>query len=109
MAPSEGLPYVRGKAGLSGRIVADLAASGIVALRKQLRLRRQNFADRFGLDVRNLQAWKQGRCVPNRTARVLLTGIDHDPEAVVGAPGEGGGDGRPGRNTLVYERNASPL
>ena len=57
--------------------------SRIVALRKRLRLSRQMFADRFGLDVRALQEWEQGRRVPDRAARVLLTVIDHDPEAVV--------------------------
>ena len=47
--------------------------------RKRLRLSRQKFADRFGLDVRALQEWEQGRRVPDRAARVLLTVIDRDP------------------------------
>ena len=44
---------------------------------------RQKFADRFGLDARAVQDWEQGRRVPDRAARVLLTVIDRDPEAVV--------------------------
>ena len=40
------------------------------------------FADRFGLDVRAVQDWEQGRRVPDRAACVLLTVIDRDPEAV---------------------------
>ena len=46
-------------------MIVDPAAERIVALRKRLRLSRQKFAD--------------------RAARVLLTVIDRDPEAVVRA------------------------
>ncbi|MDD9980909.1 MAG: hypothetical protein OXU81_06050, partial [Gammaproteobacteria bacterium] len=49
------------------------------------KLSRQKFADRFGLDVRAVQDWEQGRRVPDRAARVLLTVIDRDPESVVRA------------------------
>ena len=38
-----------------------------------------------GLDVRAVQEWEQGRRVPDRAARVLLTVIDRDPESVVRA------------------------
>ena len=86
-ALGEVLAHVRGEAGLSCRIVDDPAAGRIVALRKRMRLSRQKFADRFGLDARALQDWEQGRRVPDRAARVLLTVIDHDPEAVVRALG----------------------
>ena len=41
--------------------------------------------------MRALQEWEQGRRVPDRAARVLLTVIDREPEAVVRALGEGGG------------------
>ena len=63
------------------RFVDDPAAERILALRKRLGLSRQKFADRFGLDARALQDWEQGRRVPDRAARVLLTVIDSDPEA----------------------------
>ena len=43
---------------------------------------------RAGLDARALQDWEQGRRVPDRAARVLLTVIDSDPEAVVRALGK---------------------
>ena len=97
-ALGEVLAHVRGETGLSCRIVDDPAAGRIVALRKRLRLSRQNFADRFGLDVRALQEWEQGRRVPDRAARVLLTVIDRDPEAVVRALGEDGDNGRTGHS-----------
>ena len=96
-ALGEILDHVRGETGLPCRIVDDPAAGRIVALRKRLRLSRQKFADRFGLDVRALQEWEQGRRVPDRAARVLLTVIDREPEAVVRALGADGADERTGR------------
>ena len=61
------------------------AAEQIVALRKRMKLSRQKFADRFGLDARAIQDWEQGRRVPDRAARVLLTVIDREPDAVMRA------------------------
>ena len=84
-ALDEVLAHVRGKTSLPCRIVDDPAAEHIVALRKRMKLSRQKFADRFGLDARAVQDWEQSRRVPDRAARVLLTVIDRDPEAVVRA------------------------
>ena len=82
-ALGEVLAHVCGEVALPCRIVDDPAAEHILALRKRLKLSRQKFADRFGLDARAVQDWEQGRRVPDRAARVLLTVIDRDPEAVV--------------------------
>ncbi len=87
-ALGEVLAHVRGEVELPSRIVDDPAAEHIRALRKRMKLSRQRFADRFGLDARALQDWEQGRRVPDRAARVLLTVIDRDPEAVVRALGK---------------------
>lgn len=87
-ALGEVLTHVRGTAPLPCRIVDDPAAEHILALRKRMKLSRQKFADSFGLDVRAVQEWEQGRRVPDRAARVLLTVIDRDPEAVVRALGK---------------------
>lgn len=84
-ALGEVLSHVRGETALACRIVDDPAAGRIVALRKRMKLSRQRFADRFGLDARAIQDWEQGRRVPDRAARVLLTVIDRDPEAVIRA------------------------
>ena len=84
-ALEEVLAHVRGETELPCSIVDDPAADRIVALRKRMRLSRQSFADRFGLDARAVQDWEQGRRVPDRAARVLLTVIDREPEAVVRA------------------------
>ena len=100
-ALGEVLAHVRGETGLSCRIVDDPAAGRMVALRKRLRLSRQEFADRFGLDVRALQEWEQGRRVPDKAARVLLTVIDRYPDAVVRALGEDGDEGRTSRSPAL--------
>lgn len=81
-ALGEVLGHVRGEIDLPCRIVDDPSAERILALRKRMKLSRQKFADRFGLDARALQDWEQGRRVPDRAARVLLTVIERDPEAV---------------------------
>ena len=84
-ALDEVLAHVRGETPLPCRIVDNPAAEHILAVRKRMKLSRQKFADRFELDARAVQDWEQGRRVPDRAARVLLTVIDRDPEAVVRA------------------------
>ncbi len=81
-ALGEVLAHVHGEIDLACRLVDDPSAERIRALRKRMKLSRQKFADRFGLDARALQDWEQGRRVPDRSARVLLTVIDREPEAV---------------------------
>ena len=81
-ALGEVLAHVRGEAELPGRIVDDPSAERIRALRKRLKLSRQKLADRFGLDARAVQDWEQGRRTPDRAARVLLTVIERNPQAV---------------------------
>ncbi len=84
-ALGEVLAHVRGETALPCRIVDDPTAERVVALRKRMKLSRQKFADRFGLDARAIQDWEQGRRVPDRAARVLLTVIDREPDAVTRA------------------------
>ncbi len=86
-ALGEVLAHVRGEVELPCRVIDDPSAERIRALRKRLRLSRKRFAERFGLDARAVQEWEQGRRVPDRAARVLLTVIDREPEAVVRALG----------------------
>ena len=81
-ALGEVLAHVLGEVDLPCRIVDDPSAKRILALRKSMKLSRQKFADRFGLDARAVQDWEQGRRVPDRAARVLLTVIERDPKAV---------------------------
>ena len=81
-ALGEVLAHVRGKTDLPCRLVDDPSAERIRAVRRRMKLSRQAFADRFGLDARAVQDWDQGRRLPDRAARVLLTVIESEPEAV---------------------------
>ena len=81
-ALGEVLAHTRGEIDLACRLVDDPSAARIRALRKRMKLSRRKFAERFGLDARAVQDWEQGRRVPDRSARVLLTVIDREPEAV---------------------------
>lgn len=84
-ALGEVLSHVRGESTLPHRIADDPAAEQILAVRKRLKLSRQKFSDLFGLDSRAVQDWEQGQRVPDRADRVLLTVIQHNPQAVVEA------------------------
>ncbi len=81
-ALGEVLAHVRGAVDLPCRIIDDPSAERILALRKRMKLSRRKFAERFGLDARAIQDWEQGRRLPDRAARVLLTVIERDPKAV---------------------------
>jgi putative transcriptional regulator len=51
-------------------------------VRTGLHLNQAQFAARFGFSVDSVQNWEQGRRIPDGPARVLLTVIAHEPEAV---------------------------
>lgn len=57
-ALGEVLAHVRGENPLPCRLVGDWDGENIVALRKRMKLSRQEVADRFGLDARALQEWE---------------------------------------------------
>jgi putative transcriptional regulator len=54
-------------------------------IREQLGISQAEFASRFGLSVRTIQQWEQGRAVPDQPARVLLKVIEHAPTTVTRA------------------------
>jgi len=54
----------------------------VKAIRAKLKLSQGAFAERFGFSVATVQDWEQRRRSPEASARVLLTVIDREPEAV---------------------------
>lgn len=54
-------------------------------LREFLRCSQSEFAERFGLSLRTVQQWEQGRASPDQPARILLTAIETEPDAVARA------------------------
>src|SRR5260370_26406143 len=54
-------------------------------IRKSLGLTREAFAMRFGLQLGTVRDWEQHKRKPDGAARVLLTVIEKEPEAVTRA------------------------
>ena len=54
----------------------------VVAIRKKLKLTQAAFAQQFGISVKNVRDWEQGRSTPDGAARAYLLVIDRNPEAV---------------------------
>ncbi len=54
----------------------------VKAIRARLGLSQASFAARFGFRVGTIRDWEQNRRQPEGPARVLLTVIDREPEAV---------------------------
>jgi putative transcriptional regulator len=52
------------------------------AIREKLKLSQTAFAARFGFTAAAVRQWEQGRRQPHGPARVLLTIIDREPNAV---------------------------
>ena len=55
----------------------------VKALRARLGISQEAFAGRYGLDIKTLQNWEQGRTEPEGPAAILLQLIDRDPDKVV--------------------------
>lgn len=51
-------------------------------IRAKAHLSQGEFATYFGVSVRTVQQWEQGRAAPSGAARAFLTVIDREPEAV---------------------------
>ena len=51
-------------------------------IRKKLNMSQSVFADYFGVNVRTIQDWEQGRRVPTGAAKNFLFVIDQEPDAV---------------------------
>jgi len=66
----------------SDAVVHIPAEIDVRRIRKKFAMNQKIFAEYFGVKVRTVQDWEQGRRVPSGAARVLLVVIDHEPKAV---------------------------
>jgi putative transcriptional regulator len=57
----------------------------VKALRRKLKCSQAGFSRRFGFAIDAVQDWEQHRRTPDRTARILLTVIAREPDAVTRA------------------------
>ena len=79
---TEAVTISRGKAQPGTYRVHVPAELNVRAIRDKLGLSQEAFAARFGFPVGTVRDWEQGRRGPETSARVLLTVIDREPEAV---------------------------
>jgi putative transcriptional regulator len=57
----------------------------VKAIRTQLRMTQTEFADMFGFTISSVRNWEQRKRTPKGPARILLTVIAHEPNAVLRA------------------------
>jgi putative transcriptional regulator len=53
----------------------------VARIRGKVKMSQRQFAAHFGVSVRTIQEWEQGRAVPSGPARALLIVIDREPNA----------------------------
>ena len=63
-------------------VVHILGQIDTARIRKKIKMSRSQFAAYFGVSVRTVQEWEQGRVVPSGAARAFLIVIDREPDAV---------------------------
>ena len=81
---NQALAYARGEIsdGFNVNVPEEI---DVKSIRNSLGLTQPEFSLRFGFDVRAVQDWEQKRRQPDRAARILLTVIAYEPEAVTRA------------------------
>ncbi len=73
------------QAGIEAVHIPPGSAVDVRALRDRLRLTREQFALRYGLEVETLRNWETGKREPDTTARSYLRVIANAPELVANA------------------------
>lgn len=81
IAMREVLAHVQGKITLESREI-EVSCPEVREIRQQYALSQQDFARMFGISVRTLQQWEQGRRHPHGAAKILLNVIAKNPQAV---------------------------
>ncbi len=77
----EALAFVEGKKspGCAVHIPEEI---NVRRIRKKLAMTQKAFAEYFGVNLRTIQDWEQGRRVPSGPSRNFLHVIDQEPETV---------------------------
>lgn len=82
------IEYLDGKKEGSRKHVVHVPAKvNVSAIRKRLKLTQAGFASQYGFALSAVKDWEQGRRNPERTAKILLKVIEHDPTVVYRALG----------------------
>lgn len=77
----EAISHRKGETTLPSRLVDPMPAGRVQGIRRRVAKTTKEFERRFGVPARTIEGWEQGRKV-DVAARVLLTVIEKDPEAV---------------------------
>ncbi len=77
----EAVAHKRGKIALPTRVIEPMPAARVKHIRKSVAKSPREFARRFGVPARTVEGWEQGKKV-DFAARILLTVIEREPEAV---------------------------
>ena len=67
------------------RAVPAATSKNVKAIRRRLGLSQKQFADRYGFSVETIRNYEQGHRRPSGPARVLLSVIANEPDAVTRA------------------------
>lgn len=77
----EALAWKRGEIDLPIRTFEAMPPARVKAIRKKVAKSPREFERRFGVPARTVEGWEQGKKI-DVAARVLLTVIEKEPEAV---------------------------
>ncbi|MGA7674416.1 MAG: hypothetical protein WCA78_05150 [Rhizomicrobium sp.] len=77
----EAVAWKRGEIELPTRTIDVITPARVKAIRKSVAKSPREFERRFGVPARTVEGWEQGKQV-DVAARVLLTVIEKEPEAV---------------------------
>ena len=78
----EAVAWKRGEATLPAPNAPSLTAERVKAIRNSVAKTSREFSRRFGVPVRTLEGWEQGRRQPDPAASVLLRAIERNPKVV---------------------------
>jgi putative transcriptional regulator len=84
-AMQEVLAWKQGKITLPVEEIDPMPPARIRAIRRAAAKSAREFEKKFQIPARTLEGWEQGRRKPDHTARILLTIIERDPQAVARA------------------------
>jgi putative transcriptional regulator len=80
MAREDGWP-VTTPAGKYMRVLG-LPTPDVAGIRSKLKLSQMEFASTYGLTLRTIQQWEQGRAKPDHATRILLKLIETEPKMI---------------------------
>jgi len=80
---TEAVAYAQGNdTGALTRAVKVPQSVDVRSIRQRMDLTQREFAMRFGFSLGSVKNWEQGHRGPEGSARILLTIVDQEPEAV---------------------------